>query len=158
MKGIKSIIIMNITYSVPKKKYNRLGYRIGGILFLLISLLQLITVIKGENLRPRLTIFFVCILGAYGIYLVAYSLRKQAFDMVYTFTDDGVDVKHHYGEIHYSFDDIEFVTMVIADEALTYYILNMKTAKDKYIIPFPYKGQLCEKIYNHIDGRIKHDE
>jgi hypothetical protein len=149
---------MNITYTVPKKKYNRITYRIGGILFLAIAISQLITVLQGRNLRPMITAFFVLILGSYGIYLIAFSLKKQAFDLSYTFTDEGVDVKHHYGEIHYDFSDIEFVTMVIADEALTYYVLNLKTKKDRYTIPFPHKGELCEKIYNHINENIKHLE
>jgi hypothetical protein len=149
---------MNITYTVPKKKYNRITYRVGGLLFLIIALFQLATVILGRNARPGITLFFILILGSYGIYLIAFSLQKQAFDISYTFTDDGIDVKHHYGETHYSFSDVEFVTMVIADEALTYYVLNLKTKKDRYTIPFPNKGELCEKIYNHIDGNIEHED
>lgn len=149
---------MNITYSVPRKKYNRIAYRIGGLIFLTIALFQAITIVSGNNPRPRLTAIFVFILGGYGMYLVYFSLKKQAFDITYTFTDEGIDITHHYGEIHYDFEDIEFVTMVIADEALTYYVLNLKTNKDRYTIPFPYKGELCERIYNHIDSRIKHDD
>ena len=144
---------MSFTYTVPKRKTNRITYRIMGSIFFLVAFAQFFLVASGYGKHKILTILFALFLGAYGIYL-----RKQAFDITYLFNDDGLKVTHHYGETQYSFDDIEFVTMVIADENMMFYVLNVKTTKDIYSIPFTMKGELCEKVYEFVNARIKHDD
>ncbi len=149
---------MSFTYKVPKRKTNRITYRISGSIFFLFALAQFIMVAMGYGKYKFLILLFALFLGSYGIYLISSSFRKQAFDIIYLFNDDGLKVTHHYGEIQYSFDDIEFVTMVIADTNMMFYILNVKTTKDIYTIPFTMKGELCEKIYEFVNARIKHDD
>ncbi len=149
---------MRFTYTVPKAKYNRIAYRIGSGIFLAIALIQIIVILNKSSSHPMLTAFFAVLLGGYGVYLLHASLRKNAFDITYVFSEDGMLVKHHYGDTLYTFDDIEFITMVIADENLTCYILNIKAKKDIYIIPFTMKGALCEKIYEFVHSRIKHTD
>lgn len=149
---------MSFTYTVPKRKTNRISYRILGSIFLLVALSQFILVVKGYGNHKMLTLIFALFLGFYGVYLIRASLRKQAFDITYVFNDDGMLVKHHYGETSYTFEDIEFVTMVIADENMVFYVLNVKTTKEVYSIPFTMKGELCEKIYEFVNSRIKHED
>ena len=149
---------MSFTYTVSKRKNNRITYRLIGILFLLVAGAQLFLTLNGYCKHKLLTALMLTFLGFYGIYLIRASFRKQAFDITYIFNEDGLTVKHHYGESIYSFDDIEFVTMVIADENMIFYVLNVKTTKDAYSIPFTMKGELCEKIYEFVNSRIKHDE
>ena len=146
---------MNYTYTVQKRKANRISYRILGILFITISILQLITFFKGYAKHLMLTSFFVMVLLLYGFYLFYMSFRKQAFDLTYNFSEDGMLVKHKYGETLYTFEDIEFITMVIPDSSLIYYILNIKAKKDVYTIPFTNKREYCEKIYEFVNSRIK---
>lgn len=149
---------MSYTYTVPKRKTNRITYRITGSIFFLVAFAQFIMVAMGYGNYKMLTIIFALFLGSYGVYLIWASLRKQAFDITYTFNDEGILVKHHYGDTQYSFEDIEFVTMVIADENMMFYVLNVKTKKEIFSIPFTMKGELCEKIYEFVNSRIKHDE
>lgn len=149
---------MSYTYTVNKRKANRITYRLAGALCLLVAGAQLILTINGYGKHKMLTILLLTFLGFYGIYLLKASFRKQAFDITYIFNQEGLTVKHHYGETHYSFDDIEFVTMIIADESMIFYVLNVKTTNDAYSIPFTMKGELCEKIYEFVNSRIKHDE
>ena len=146
---------MSYNYTVQKRKANRISYRIVGIIFLLITILQFITIIKGFTSHVMLTAVFAGMLGLYGLYLFLMSFRKQAFDISYKFFDDGMLVTHKYGETMYSFDDIEFITMVIPDESLIYYMLNIKAGKDIYAIPFTNKREYCEKIYEFVNSRIK---
>ena len=149
---------MSFTYTVPKRKTNRITYRIMGTIFLLVALAQFFLVASGYGKYKMLTIIFALFLGSYGVYLISSSFRKQAFDITYMFNEDGLKVTHHYGDTMYTFNDIEFVTMVIADENMMFYILNVKTKKDIYSIPFTMKGELCEKIYEFVNSRIKHDD
>lgn len=147
---------MSYTYTVQKRKANRITYRVMGITFTIIACLQIITIVKGYSKHPMLTGMFAFFLGAYGLYLLRMSFRKQAFDITYKFSEEGLLVTHHYGEKKYTFEDIEFVTMVIADQNLIFYVLNLKAGKDIYAIPFTMKGALCEKIYEFVHSRIKH--
>jgi len=149
---------MSYTYAVPKRKANRLAFRFLGTIFFLISVLQFFTLLWGYSKHPMLTMIFMMVLGVYGLYLIWGSLRKTAFDVTYRFDEEGLTVTHHYGVSKYSFDDIKFVTMVLADEAGIFYILNVRTKKDVYVIPFTMKGKLCETIYEFVNSRIKHED
>lgn len=149
---------MSYTYTVNKAKINRLSYRILGLVFLLISTLQIISFFRGFAKHPMLTGMFALFLGLYGLYLVRMSFRKLAYDITYIFNEEGLTVKHHYGETKYTFDDIEFVSMIIADEHMIFYVMNLKAKKDIYTIPFTMKKALCEAIYEFVNSRIKHDD
>lgn len=149
---------MTYTYTVQKRKGNRVTYRVLGIVFTIVAALQIIILVNGYAKHPMLTGLFAFLLGAYGLYLIKMSFRKQAFDITYKFSEEGMLVTHHYGEKNYTFDDIEFVTMVIADQNLIFYILNIKAGKDIYTIPFTMKKELCETIYEFVHSRIKHDD
>ena len=149
---------MTFTYDVKKRKANRISYRILGIIFTLIASLQCITLYKNLSKHPMLTMVFAVMLGTYGLYLFIMSFRRQAYDITYKFSEEGMLVKHRYGESMYTFDDIEFITMIIPDESLIYYILNIKAKKDIYTIPFTNKREFCEKLYDFVNERIKHDE
>lgn len=149
---------MNINYTVPKRKYNRMCYRITGIIFVCVAAFAIYAGFKAPNQHIRLTMILASFLGVYGIFLIKTSLRKLAFDIKYNFNDDGITVYHHYGESVYTWDDIEFCTMIIADETGICYMLNIKAGKSLYIIPFTFKKELCEQLYEHVHAHIKKDE
>ena len=98
MKGYK--------YTVNKRRANRLAYRFLGFMFLLVATLQAFTMIHGYAKHLVLTALFVTFVGAYGIYLVVMSFRKQAFSATYIFDDTGFTIEHKYGTTHYDFDQI----------------------------------------------------
>lgn len=148
---------MKYNYTVPKRKANRISYRIIGSIFTAIAILQIITIIKGLPKHLMLTAIFTFFLGSYGIYLIICSFRKSAFDITYTFSDEGIIVKHHYGERNYSYDEVEFITMIIPDDSMMFYMLNLKAGKDIYPIPFTMKKELCETIYELVNSHIKKD-
>lgn len=149
---------MAYNYTVQKRKANRISYRILGVVFLAITILQFITLIRGYANHIAISTLFAFILGLYGTYLFLMSFRRQAFDISYRFDDSGMLVTHKYGETFYSYEDIEFITMVIPDESLIYYMLNIKAKKDVYTIPFTNKQEYCEKIYEFVNSKIKKDE
>ncbi len=156
---------MKYNYTVRKRKSNRTAFRVLGSVFFAVAALQFITLIKGFAKHPALAGTFAVLLGAYGLYLIYGSLRKTAFDIVYHFTEDGLTVEHHYGETYYGYSEdadprVEFVTLVIADEAGVFYLLNVKTSRDTFVIPFTMKGELCEKIYDFVNSKLpgKKDE
>lgn len=149
---------MSYTYTVNKRKSNRLAYRILGIVFLTIAVLQCIILFRGYAKHIFITSLFAFLLGWYGLYLTRMSFRKQAFNITYVFDEDGLLVKHRYGEKRYSFEVIEFITMVIPDASMIFYMLNIKAGRDIYTIPFTMKKELCETIYEFVNSRIKHKE
>ncbi len=145
---------MRYSYTVPKRKYNRISYRIMGIIFTVICALQFAVIFKGISKHIMLTGIFAFLLGSYGIYLIMSSLRRQAFDITYTFSDEGIRVAHHYGETHYSYDEVDFITMIIPDDSMMFYMLNLKAGKHIYAIPFTMKQELCETIYELVNSHI----
>lgn len=149
---------MRYTYLVPKRKANRYSYRFLGSVFVIISVLQFYTLFRGLSSHLMLTMIFAVLLFSYGGYLVTASFRKQAFDITYIFSEEGMSVIHKYGKTDYTFDDIDFITMVIADEHMIFYVLNIKAGKDLYAIPFTMKKELCETIYEFVNSRIKNED
>lgn len=149
---------MSYTYTVPKRKANRYAYRFLGCIFLFVSIMQFLVLMKGYAKHMMLTMVFAMVLLCYGGYLFIMSFRRQAFDITYRFDGNGMTVIHRYGEQTYTFDDIDFITMVIADENLIFYMLNIKAGNDVYTIPFTLKKELCETIYEFVNSRIKHDD
>ncbi|MDD6328870.1 MAG: hypothetical protein PUA62_10550 [Lachnospiraceae bacterium] len=148
---------MSYTYTVPKRRANRVSYRILGGVFVAISVLQFVLLTTNHIKHMLLTFMFAFVLMVYGLYLITSSFRKQAFDITYRFDDKGMLVTHRYGAKQYSFDDIEFITMVIPDASLIYYMLNIKAGRDIYTIPFTMKKDYCEAIYEFVNNRIKKD-
>ena len=82
------------------------------------------------------------------------SFRKQAFSATYIFDDTGFTIEHKYGTTHYDFDQIKHVTMVIPDENMIFYILNVFTEKERYTISFMMQKELCENIYEFMHARL----
>lgn len=150
MKGYK--------LTIRKKKANRIAYRILGGVFILVAGLQVITLTRGYTKHPVLAAFFAAIIISYGIYLFRASFRKQAFDMTYIFDDEGLTLEHKYGTTHYDFSQIKAVTMVIADEAMIFYVLNIITEKEQFAIPLTMQKELCENIYEFMHARMPKDE
>lgn len=149
---------MSYTYTVPKRRANRVSYRILGAVFLMISVLQITLMVLNLIDRKFLALIFAFVLAVYGMYLILSSFRKTAFDITYRFDENGMLVTHRYGQSQYSFEDIDFVTMVIPDATLICYMLNIKAGKDVYVIPFTMKKDYCEAIYEFVNERLKKDD
>lgn len=148
---------MSYTYTVPKRRANRVSYRILGGVFAMVAILQLTLMTLNMIDRKLLGLIFAFVLAVYGLYLILASFRKTAFDITYRFDDNGMLVTHRYGQKQYTFEDIDFVTMVIPDATLIYYMLNIKAGKDVYVIPFTLKKDYCEAIYDFVNARLKKD-
>lgn len=149
---------MSYTYTVPKRRANRTAYRILGGVFSSISILQFVVLTLGNIKHMFLTFILASVLIVYGLYLVISSFRKTAFDITYRFDDKGMLVTHKYGQTQYTFDDINFITMIIPDATLICYMLNIKAGKDVYVIPFTMKKDYCEAIYEFVNSRLKNKE
>ncbi len=73
---------MSYTYEVQKSKRSRVTYRVVGIFFLIVAILQFIPLIAGSVKHPYITAVFMVMLGMYGAYLLISSFRKTAFDII----------------------------------------------------------------------------
>ena len=149
---------MSYTYEVQKRRSNRVAYRILAAVFLTFSVLQFIVIIRGYSNHPMLAGFFSTAVFLYGLYLLKNSFRKTAFNIIYRFDDEYITIKHHYGESKYTYDDVDCITMVTADPNMIFCVLNLKIKKDIYAIPFTMKKDYCERVYEFVNAKIKHDD
>lgn len=148
---------MSYTYKVPKRKANRISYRILGSIFIVVALLVIIPLVAGYANHVILSWIFSIFLGMYGFYLFAMSFRKQAFDITYKFDDDGFHIEHKYGNTDYSYDDISYINIIIPDQAMIFYMLQIKAGKENFTIPFTGKQEYCEKIYAFVKPKINEE-
>ena len=141
-------------YTVKKNRKNRTAFRLLGAICLLVGALQICMLIIGYG-RERIIGNIICIfIMLYGAYLFFSTFKKQYYDITYYFNDNDITIEHKYGKTIYSYEDVNDVSVVVPDEEMLCYMLHLKIKNDNFVIPFTFKKDLCEKIYNHINSRI----
>ena len=143
-------------YTVLKNKFNRIGYRIIGLLFLVVSFLQLFFLSNFS--KPIFTAIFAVTILYFGVFLIYRSFKKTSYSITYFFHENGIDISYKKKTIYHPFSNVEFITMVIPDSSMLYYILNLKIKKELFIIPFYMKKELCEKIYDFVNDKINKEK
>ena len=136
-----------ITYSVKKNKQSRISFRIAAIIIMLIPAMQIALFIMGYGRQHKIVLILCIFLFCYGIYLFIHTMRKNQYDHTYTFDDDAMHVKHKYGEDTIPYSEIIDVNQIIPENENLYSIIQVKTAKEQYIIPFSFKKEMADAVY-----------
>lgn len=149
---------MGVEYTVKKNKYNRYGFRGVGLLFIVLAV-ALVTLVVIFPIKGRIILGAIGIGGIlYGAYLLRASFRKQAYDVKYQFTEEGINVVHRYGETLVTYDEVKGVNAMQPDPNMLYKILQIKTEKEQYVLSFEGNVQDCDTLYALITERMSKDE
>lgn len=148
---------MGLTYTVKKSKAGRLGYRMTGIAFLLLGLAGVVLVWKVPSMK-FLVIAVALIAAFYGIYLIRASLRQQAYDITYEFTDEHICLKLHNGEKLLPYDEIKGVQWIEPSPDLDYVMIQIRIEKQQFVLHFTNKRSYAEKIFLYLQERIPQDK
>ncbi len=144
---------MGLTYTVKKSKAGRLGYRITGIVFLMLGIAGAVLVWKVPNMR-FLVIAVALMAAFYGIYLIRASLRQQAYDITYEFTEEHIKLKLHNKEVVLPYSEVTGLQWVEPSPDLDYFIIQIKTGKKQYVLHFSNNRTYGEKIYQYLSERV----
>ncbi len=102
--------------------------------------------------------FFGALILLYGGYLFIHTFEEDKYDIEYEFKDQELVVKHRKGETVYTYDQIDDVTLVVPENEMIYSLILIRAGKKKYLIPFSYKKEACDKIYAHLTARVTEKE
>lgn len=136
-----------IRYHVKHAKKSRNTLRYFGLFLFLFGALILFLFFSGKASEHVIGAIFGGLITLYGGYLFIHTFERDKYDIDYEFTDQGMHVRHRWGETDYSYSDIQDVTLIVPENENIYSLLHVKTAKHKYLIPFTGKKELCDKIY-----------
>lgn len=144
---------MGLTYTVKKSKAGRIGYRITGIVFLLLGIAGMVIVWKISAMR-FLVIAVALVAAFYGIYLLRASLRQQAYDITYEFTEEHIKLKLHNKELLLPYTEVKGVRWIEPSPDLDYFMIQIRTAKQQYVLHFTNKRSYGEKIFAYLIERV----
>lgn len=144
---------MELTYTVKKSKAGRWGYRILGIVFLLLGILGMILVWKIPAMQ-FLVIAVAAVAAFYGIYLIRASLRIQAYDITYEFTEEHIHLILHNGERVIPYTEVTGLQWIEPTPDMDYFMIQMRVGKQQYVLHFSNKRQYGERIFNYLNERV----
>lgn len=104
-----------------------------------------------------LVIAVALVAAFYGIYLIRASLRQQAYDITYEFTEEHIKLKLHNGERILPYDEVTGVQWIEPSPDIDYFMIQIRTAKKQYVLHFTQKRAYGEKIYAYLNERISQD-
>lgn len=144
---------MGLTYTVKKSKAGRLGYRITGIVFTLLGIIGMILVWKVPNMR--FLVIAVAVMAAfYGIYLIRASLRQQAYDITYEFTEEHIKLKLHNGDQILPYSEVTNVQWIEPSPDMDYVMIQIQSKSRQYVLHFNNKRSYCETIFKYLSERV----
>lgn len=144
-------------HTVKKSKGNRIALRSVAFIFLLIAVLRIVVVVVSKEPTNRLVTIVLC--GGcllYGFYLLAGTLKPQAYDITYVFLDKTFTMKMHRKEKTYSYGDIKDLGYVIPNESLDYSMIQIYIDKEQYTIPFNGNSNVGKGLYGML--KLKREE
>ncbi|MCM1496361.1 MAG: hypothetical protein NC089_11260 [Bacteroides sp.] len=144
---------MGLTYTVKKSKAGRLGYRITGIIFLLLGIAGVIIVWKISSMR-FLVIAVALVAAFYGFYLVKASLRQQAYDITYEFTEEHIKLKLHNKEVLLPYGEVKGVQWIEPSPDIDYFMIQIRTGRQQYVLPFNNKRAYGERVFAYLMERV----
>ncbi len=143
-----------IHYTVRKSKRTRISYRIAAAIIVLVPMCQFYAFIKGYGRDKRVLLILCILLFLYGLYLLIHTFKKTMYDITYNFEDDCIRIEHVRGETKYDYADVNDVSLVTPDDANQYNIIHLVIGKEDFVIPFTYKKELCDKVYEHLLSHV----
>lgn len=144
-------------YTVKKSKANRIAMRFTSLIFLGIALARLLMVLITQERFNVIWTFILCIGGlSYGIYLMAQTLKKQAYDITYVFGDKTLTLKLHKKEEKLSYGEITDLGYVVPNENMDYSLVQLYIGKEQYVLPFMGNSNVGEALYGML--KLKREE
>jgi hypothetical protein len=143
-----------ITYSVKKNKRTRYTFRLTGIFFILIPLIQFILFFRGYGRKHIIGMFLCLLIFIYGIYLIVHSFKKTSYDIQYEFRDEDFSVLSRKGETKYSYSQVDDISLIVPENEMVYSIIHLTAGKDDFVIPFSYKKEFCDRLYTYVNERV----
>lgn len=144
---------MGLSYTVKKNKMSRLSCRITGIVFLLLGIAGVVLVWKVP--RMQFLVIAVALMAAfYGVYLFKASIRRQAYDITYEFTEEHIRLKLHNGELLLPYGEVTGVQWIEPSPDIDYFMIQIRTGKEQYVLHFDHNRQYGERIYAYLKERI----
>ncbi len=144
---------MGLSYTVKKSKVSRLGYRITGIVFLLLGIAGVVLVWKVP--RMQFLVITVAFMAAfYGIYLIKASVRQQAYDITYEFTEEHIKLKLHNGERLLPYGEVTGIQWIEPSPDIDYFMIQIRNGKKQYVLHFDHNRRYGERIYEYLKERV----
>ncbi len=147
-----------MVYRVRKNKFTRISYRIVGVFFILVALLQVWAVTKMESGAKLFLIMLSVVIAWYGGYLFKMSFRRQAYDIIYEFEEAGIRLNFRKGSEEVPYAAVQDVQIIAPDPDLPYRIVKIKIHDENYVLSFPDNIQLSEKIFQYVYSRLENPE
>lgn len=139
-----------INYTVKKSKKTRISYRIAAAMIMLVPAMQISLYIYGYGRKRYLVLILCAMLFLYGIYLLIHTFRKTEYDITYHFGEDKITVDHRWGCDEYTYDQVTDVSQIIPEDERFYSIIHLTVGKEHYVIPFSYKKETADQIYEYL--------
>lgn len=138
------------TYTVKKNKTSRHTFRLLGIFLISFGILQMSLYFSGYGRKHLIATILSFLIACYGAALFIHSFKKDQYDITYTFNDSNMEVKHRKGTTKYNYSDFTDVSLVTPEDPNLYSIINITIGKENFIIPFSYKKNVCDTIYQFL--------
>lgn len=144
---------MGLQYTVKKSKTTRIGYRVLGGIFLALGILGLALVWRLSAMR-FLVIAVAVVAAFYGIYLIRASLRLQAYDITYEFTEEHIKLKLRNGEKIVPYDEVDNVQWIEPTPDVDYILIQIKVGRQQFVLHFSNKRPYAEKVFAYLLERV----
>lgn len=148
---------MGLAYTVKKSKAGRLSYRITGIVFLLLGIAGVVLVWKVP--RMQFLVIAVALMAAfYGVYLIKASVRQQAYDITYEFTEEHIKLKLHNGERLLPYGEVTGIQWIEPSPDIDYFMIQIRSGNKQYVLHFDHNRHYGEQIYKYLAERVPDSE
>lgn len=144
---------MGLSYTVKKSKSARIGYRVLGMIFLILGILGMVLVWRLPSMK-FLVIIVALMAAFYGVYLLRASFRLQAYDISYEFTEEHIKLNTHKGERLIPYDEVADVQWVEPTPDIDYILLQIKVGKQQFVLHFRSKRAYAEKVFAYLLERV----
>ncbi len=143
-----------IRYHVKHSKKSRNTLRFLGLFLFLFAVLVLWLFFAGGGSKHVIGAILGALIGLYGGYLFIHSFELDKYDIDYEFTEEAMTVKHYRGVSVFPYEKIDDVTLVSPDNEMLYSLIQIKAGRHKFLIPFSYKKELCDQIYQLLTEKV----
>ncbi len=143
-----------IRYHVKHSKKSRNTLRYFGLFLVLFAALVLFLFFSGKASEHIFGAILGGLIGLYGAYIFIHSFERDKYDIDYEFNDEGMKVIHRWGETTYTYAQINDATLIVPENENVYTLIHVKAGRDKYLIPFTGKKDLCDQIYKLLTEHV----
>ncbi len=143
-----------IRYHVKRNSKSRNTLRYLGVFLFVFGAWLVYLFFSGMASTHVIGAILGALIGLYGGYLFIHTFEEDKYDIDYEFKDTELVIRHHRGETVYTYDQIDDVSLIVPENEMLYSLILIKAGRKKYLIPFSYKKEACDAIYQHLTARV----